>query len=290
MATDVMTKTQTLAATFHDVEQAREAAKYLKAAGFDKCWIGISKQSQEDDSYQAVPLQDAVEDANWFQRLFGEENESLHNVLIRHGVDPTDAHAAGVLGIHAAVLTVNGSNHPEEAAQILTTCGGKLITNGFGATGYRTNGEHQLFDEDVSRRDQNARQDYGRFRSGETLEASQRMQLREERLRVEADRRQSGEAQVGKRIVEKQQEFDVPVSHEELFIQRRPLSGKVNRPGGIGDEQEIVRVPLSAERLQINKETIATEEVVIGKRSVNEIQHVSEKIRKEVLDINNTDR
>jgi uncharacterized protein (TIGR02271 family) len=271
---------QTIAAIFDTVDEARQAAAHLKDAGYDNVWIGISKNASDSDSAYEASTNDAVEADNWFQRLFGEGNETLHDALVRHGVSEAEAASAGALGMHAAVLTVDGANHPEDAAQILSVNAGKLMSSGFGATGHGTSGHHALQNDETA-----AAQNYGRFRAGEELDDTQRLRLREERLRVATERHASREAQVGKRVIEKQEEFDVPVSHEEFFIQRRPITNDASEVGTISGEREIVRIPLSEERLRVSKDTVATEEVVIGKRSVTELEHVSEKTRKEVLDI-----
>jgi hypothetical protein len=73
-----------------------------------------------------------VESDNWFMRFFGEGDESLHDALVRHGVTEADARAAGELPDHSAIVTVDGANHPEMAAEILSQCGGRVITRGFG--------------------------------------------------------------------------------------------------------------------------------------------------------------
>jgi len=278
-----------LAAIFSDRDGAHRAASELKAHGFHDVWIGVAKRG--DDTGRTT---DAVEADNFLQRLFGEGDETLHDALVRHGVTEADAASAGVLGVYGAVLTVEGGNHPEEAAQVLSATGGRLITAGYGATGYGTTGSHDLYDEKVDGTagfgatavgTAASRGDYGRFRAGETIDDAKRLQLREERIRIARERRSAGEAQVGKRVVEMNEELDVPVTHEEIFIERRPASGLAGTAGTIGAAGETVRIPLSEERLRVEKDTVVTEEIVVGKRSVTDTQHVTATTRKEVLDV-----
>jgi uncharacterized protein (TIGR02271 family) len=50
-------------------------------------------------------------------------------------------------------------------------------------------------------------------------------------------------------------------------------------------ESEIIRVPLTEERVVVEKRPVTTEEVVIGKRRVEGTQRVTETVHKEVLDV-----
>lgn len=273
-----------LAATFADRETAHAAADDLKDAGFHEVWIGVAKRHTGDGADGATQ---SVEAENWFERLMGEGDVTLHEALIRRGVSEADAAAAGALGTHGAVLTVDGHNHPEAAAQVLAESGGRLISSGYGATGFGTSGSHALYDEDapVGAVASAPRADYGSYRAGETIDDEQRLQLREERLRVARERRAAGSAEIGKRVVEATEELDVPVTHEELFIERRPVGTVTGNVGTIGADSEIVRIPLSEERVRIEKDTVVTEEVVVGKRTVTDTQHVAATTRREVLDI-----
>lgn len=281
----------TLAATFGDRESAHAAAAELKDAGFHDAWIGVAKRPETDDSSYgaATRTEDAVEADNFFARLFGEGDETLHDALVRHGVAEADAVRAGVLGAHGAVLTVDGGNHPEAAAQILSESGGRLITSGYGATGYGTGGTHGLYDEAVEPAQRSSAADYASFRGGETIDEEKRLALREERLRIAKERRTVGEAQVGKQVVEQREEFDVPVTREEIFIERRPAGATAGSVGTIGDEREIVRIPLTEERVRVEKDTVVTEEVVVGKRTVTGSERVSATTRKEILDVEDAD-
>jgi len=128
---------------------------------------------------------------------------------------------------HSAILIVDGGNHPEMTAQIISECGGRLITPGFGATGYGTSGTFDstsggveapefrttsLIDDGAN----GAYDDYGRYRAGTIVDESTRLQLREERLRQDKSRIARGDAI---------DDLDLPPVREELFVERRPLSG-----------------------------------------------------------------
>jgi len=107
-----------------------------------------------------------------------------------------------------------------------------------------------------------------------------RMPLREEQLNVEKQRVQTGEVRVHKEVVTEQQRIDVPVSHEEVVIERHPASEAraVDTPIGQG---ETVRVPISEEQVNVTKQTVETGEIDIKKRDVQGEQRVTGTVQRE---------
>ncbi|WET76967.1 PRC and DUF2382 domain-containing protein [Amycolatopsis sp. QT-25] len=105
----------------------------------------------------------------------------------------------------------------------------------------------------------------------------------EERLNVGTERVETGHVRLRKYVVTEEQQITVPVSHEEVRIEREPIT----KPGGerveIGeDEQEVV---LHAEKPVVNKETVAVERARLKTETVTEDQTVSGKIRKEQFEV-----
>ncbi|MCG8399623.1 YsnF/AvaK domain-containing protein, partial [Bacillus atrophaeus] len=47
------------------------------------------------------------------------------------------------------------------------------------------------------------------------------------------------------------------------------------------NDSETVRVPIVEEKLEVTKKPVVTDEVVIGKRTVEENEHISETVKKE---------
>jgi uncharacterized protein (TIGR02271 family) len=80
-------------------------------------------------------------------------------------------------------------------------------------------------------------------------------------------------------VVTEQESIPVPVSHEEVVVERRPASGRASasdlRPG-----QEI-RIPVHGEKVHVEKENVVKEEVSVGKRRVQDTENVSGTVRKE---------
>ena len=110
---------------------------------------------------------------------------------------------------------------------------------------------------------------------------ARRLQLREEQLNVNKERVQTGEVGLHKDVISEEKAIDVPVTHEEAYIERRPVTdATVNDTTPIG-EGETIRVPLSEEQVNVNKNTVVTGEVEVGKRAVQENQRVSDTVRHE---------
>ncbi len=114
------------------------------------------------------------------------------------------------------------------------------------------------------------------------------IELREERLQLDKRRVQHGEARLSKRVVTETQTIDVPVTHEELVIERTPVTS--GTPAGtIADGEEIV-IPLSTEVVNVEKRVVATENVTVGKRQVEGVEHVGETLRREELVVDDAAR
>ncbi|MBX9579602.1 MAG: YsnF/AvaK domain-containing protein [Gemmataceae bacterium] len=112
--------------------------------------------------------------------------------------------------------------------------------------------------------------------SGKTL------QLKEEQLKVNKRRVSKGEVEVRKEVVTEQKTVTVPVEREEVVIERRPARGRATAAGG-SLRAETIRVPVSEERVNVEKETVVTGEVRIGKRKVAGDRTVADAVRKEQL-------
>jgi uncharacterized protein (TIGR02271 family) len=109
-----------------------------------------------------------------------------------------------------------------------------------------------------------------------------RIQLLSEVLRVRKDRVQRGEVRLRKEVVTENQNIQVPVTREELVIERMPVEGREATGQNIGAQSEI-RVPLSEERVSTEKVPVVREEVRVGKRAVSETRNVTDETRREEL-------
>ena len=109
----------------------------------------------------------------------------------------------------------------------------------------------------------------------------QAMQLREEQLEARKRSVETGQVRIGKDVVEEQQTLDVPVTREEVFIERRPVDRHAVDAGTIGDSNETIRVPVHEEQVSVDKRAVVTEEITVGKRQLQDSQQVSGTVRRE---------
>lgn len=134
-----------------------------------------------------------------------------------------------------------------------------------------------------SRRGDGERPGSGRPQHGD----GESMTRSEEQLRVGTEQVESGRVRLVKHVVTEQQQVQVPVSHEEVRIEREPLTGKdraaAERGAGIGEE--VQEVTLHAEKPVVRKETVAKERVRLAKETVTGTETVSGTVRKEEVDI-----
>ena len=128
--------------------------------------------------------------------------------------------------------------------------------------------------------DTNGAYDNSSYQTYEESQAPRAVRLREEQLEVIKERVQVGELQVHKEIVEEQRTVHVPLLREEVYVERRPvLDGKVD--GSPFTEDEMIRIPIIEERLEVTKTPVVVEEVIVGKRKIQETKQVQDIIKKE---------
>jgi uncharacterized protein (TIGR02271 family) len=112
----------------------------------------------------------------------------------------------------------------------------------------------------------------------------------EEQLRVGTQTRESGRARLRKHVVTEQQQVTVPVSREELRIEREPVTdanrGRATDGPAISEEEH--EVTLHEERPVVDKEAVPVERVRLGKQTVTDQETVGGQVRKEEIDIDDS--
>ena len=114
----------------------------------------------------------------------------------------------------------------------------------------------------------------------------------EERLNVGTQQVESGRARLRKHIVTEQQTVTVPVSHDEVRIEREPITD-ANRGAALGgadlseEEHEVV---LTEERPVVQKETVPVERIKLGTETVTEQQQVTEDVAHEEITVDGDHR
>jgi len=110
------------------------------------------------------------------------------------------------------------------------------------------------------------------------------IELKEERLHATTQPVETGEVRVRKEVHTETKNIEVPVQREEVVIERTPVHGRAATEGMTADsirEGEEIRIPVREEQINVSKEAVVTEEVKVGKRVVQDTEHVSGQVRKE---------
>lgn len=113
------------------------------------------------------------------------------------------------------------------------------------------------------------------------------IKLREERLDVEKNEVQTGEVTIEKRVVEETRTIEVPVTHEEVVIERRKVtddSSTTTPLTGDNATEEIV-IPLTEEQIEVTKSTHVVEEVDVRKDRVTENKQVTDTVAREEIEV-----
>ena len=124
-----------------------------------------------------------------------------------------------------------------------------------------------------------------------------RLELVEEELRARTASVETGALRIRKRVVTEMHTIQVPVRREEVIIERRPLTrhaaDQPEDPAGallahpeaaeVRDLQpgETLRIPVIEEEVVVQTRPVVVEEVVVGKRLVEEARRVEGSLRRE---------
>lgn len=116
----------------------------------------------------------------------------------------------------------------------------------------------------------------------------------EEQVDIGTEKVSTGKVRLRKYVVTENVTKTVPVTHEEVRVEREPISetdrGDHSAGGEIDDTgEDVAEVELSEDRIVVDKHTVPVEKVSMGTETVTEEQQVSEEVRKEQIDADETD-
>jgi uncharacterized protein (TIGR02271 family) len=130
----------------------------------------------------------------------------------------------------------------------------------------------------------------GRDTSGPTTEDA--MTRSEEELRVGKESREAGRARLRKFVVTEEETRTVPVTREEVRVEREPITdaniGKATDGPDISDEEH--EVVLHEEQPVVSKKTVPKERVRLDTESVTEDREVTDEVRKERIEADDARR
>jgi uncharacterized protein (TIGR02271 family) len=109
-----------------------------------------------------------------------------------------------------------------------------------------------------------------------------RVQRSEEELAAGTREREAGVMRVRKRVRTDRERIEVPTRHEEVSVERVPVSGEATE-AEIGEDEVVV--PVTEEEVVVSKRPVVKEEVRIKKDVVEDTEVVEEDVRREEIDI-----
>ena len=115
---------------------------------------------------------------------------------------------------------------------------------------------------------------------------SSHIPLIEEKLNISKREVTYKEATLIKEPVTETKTFEVPVTHEELIVERRPPTEATTSQDELKSPvttKEEIKVPLKKEEIEVKKEPYVKEEIVIKKRRVAETKTITEEVKSEKL-------
>ena len=145
--------------------------------------------------------------------------------------------------------------------------------------GQGTVGGHDHDDHDVSERPA-----AGHDTSGPDTDSA--MTRSEEQLNIGKETETVGRVRLRKYVVTENVTKTVPVSHEEVRIEREPITDANRGDATAGGDitEEVHEVELKGERVVVDKDVVPVERVQLGTETVTEDQQVSEEVRKEQIE------
>ncbi len=127
----------------------------------------------------------------------------------------------------------------------------------------------------------------GLSQPGSDLEDELRVQRSEEELVAGTREREAGSVKVRKRVRNYRDRVEVPTRHEEVSVERVPVSGEATEAQIGADE---VSVPVVEDEVVVQKKPVAKEEIRVRKDVVHERQIVEEDVRREEVEIEDDTR
>ncbi|HET7229797.1 MAG TPA: YsnF/AvaK domain-containing protein [Longimicrobium sp.] len=117
-------------------------------------------------------------------------------------------------------------------------------------------------------------------------ETEERITLNEEQLAVGKRQTQAGEVEVQKRVETHHVSEQVPLTRDEVTVERRPLTGAdAMHAAPDAFREEHISVPLTREEVVAEKRAVGAEEIVVKKHQVQENQTVEADLRREHAEV-----
>jgi uncharacterized protein (TIGR02271 family) len=221
--------------------------------------------------------------------LFGTKESFVPLALARHDGDRLTVEATKDQITGAPQVDEDGHISQQEEQEIYRYYGvseGAVAgqTGTSGTSGYAESGTAGYDTTDTTGTTSGRESGAGHDTSGP--DTDQAMTRSEEHLVAGTQQTEAGRARLRKHVVTETQQVQVPVSHEEVRLEREPITD-ANRDaaysgGDITEEEH--EVTLRAERPVVTTEAQPVERVRLGKETVTDQETVSGEVRKEQIE------
>jgi uncharacterized protein (TIGR02271 family) len=271
-----------------DVRQSIVVSAFNNRSQADEAITALQKSGFQNDQIRQFAGKGAGGPLTGIKGIFSSERMARGDItrdLMDMGVAPEDTrfyqqeYEAG-----HPLVSVASNKRLQEATNILVSHGGYVprvqaqeqrgtaVRAGSATMGQRENLTQR---EGLAQREVAGQELYRH--SGE----EQHMRLHAEHLQASKQPAQVGEVILRKEIVTEQESIDIPVSHEEVIIERRSLAGDVAAAGERLEAGQEIHIPVSEERVDVTKRVVTTEEFVVGKRELQETRHFTDSVQHE---------
>ena len=214
--------------------------------------------------------------------LFLDENDSPEYIGVK----------LGLLGTRSTLIPFQMATVDEANSSITVSTDKDTVQNGptfdddqeiSPAFENEVHGFYGLHEMTGSSEDRGTYADYSSS-SGSELEDEDelRVQRSEEELVAGTREREAGSMRVRKRVRTDRERIEVPTKHEEVSVERVPVSGEATE-AQIGEDE--VSVPVTEEEVVVDKRAVAKEEVRLRKDVVEDTEVVEEDVRREEVDV-----
>ena len=287
-------------ALFPYASDARRALLALREQGFTSDQVAAAFRDQESPAAEVDAAQTRTESSKWFGQLrqmyHGDEEPQVRRaeaarfsdkptagfeaMLAQLALSPEDAVALNSnLDQGAAIVTVQAGPRNQEARLLLEKRGARIAHGGSNAHTQYAAPSHDLRPASTQGPSETIIRSLP-FTAPPAAEPGH-IQLFGEVLNVHKEKI-SSDVQVRKERVTRMETVQVPVTREELVVERPDSSGLLNA-------ENAIRLPLNEERVHIDKDTVLREEYKVGKREVTQNRSITDNVRRERLLIDDAD-
>jgi uncharacterized protein (TIGR02271 family) len=106
------------------------------------------------------------------------------------------------------------------------------------------------------------------------------LELHKEELQITKNMIKTADVKVYKKTFTEEKQITVPLTREELIIEKKVLD-----PNGAEPQIEIIRIPIVEERIEVTKKPVILENVEISKNQFEEMIHLNETLKEEKINI-----